>query len=323
MQDHLSDLRALIENSLSGLNVPNAPKKLYEPMRYILALGGKRVRPILTMLTAEMYGNTPQSVLNQALAVEIFHNFTLMHDDIMDRAEVRRNTPTVHKKWDENVGILSGDGMLVVAYQYLAKASPDKVHLLLEIFNKTALEVCEGQQIDMDLANAESALMPEYIEMIRLKTAVLLTCAMQLGAIMSNACRGDLDNLKIFAENIGIAFQIKDDMLDAFGSQEDFGKKIGGDIIEGKRTWLTVKCLEIASEQQKQNLLRAYANSNLEQRVQSVLGLYNELQIKSRAQAEVENYTQLALEALKKVDVSENRKQSLVKLVEYLMGRVN
>lgn len=321
--NHLAELRAIIEKGLADLAVPQTPVKLYEPMRYILALGGKRVRPTLTLLTAEMYGKSAESVLNQALAVEIFHNFTLVHDDIMDRADVRRNTPTVHKKWDDNVAILSGDGMMVVAYQYLAKAAPDKVSALFEVFSKTALEVCEGQQMDMDLAHAESVLMSDYIEMIRLKTAVLLTCSMQLGAIASGANQADLELIQAFAENIGLAFQIKDDLLDAFGNQADFGKKIGGDIIEGKRTWLTVKSLEIATEVQKQELLQAYINDNLDERVDTVLMIYNQLQIQEKAETEIERYTQIALDALEHISTSHESKTPLRQLVAYLMGRVN
>lgn len=321
-QNHIVELRKLIEKGIEEITLPQNPSKLYEPMRYILSLGGKRVRPTLTLLGAELFGVSPKQALNQALAVEVFHNFTLVHDDIMDRADVRRGTPTVHKKWDDNVAILSGDGMMVLAYQLLTKANSEKIPQLIETFSNTALEVCEGQQYDMDLAHAETVQMPEYIEMIRLKTAVLLTCSMQLGAILGGASQEDLHNLKLFAENIGLAFQIKDDFLDAFGDEAAFGKKIGGDIAEGKRTWLTVKALEIGAGQEiSEDLLQAYKMPNAEERIAVVLGIYEVLSIRDLANQAIEEYSEKAMKALYAIQGDAKTKETLTALVDLLMNR--
>jgi geranylgeranyl diphosphate synthase, type II len=319
--NHIAVLRQMIEKGLIDIPLPKNPTKLYAPMQYILALGGKRIRPILTLLGAELFGADAKLALPQALAVEVFHNFTLVHDDIMDRADVRRNTPTVHKKWDDNVAILSGDGMMVLAYQLLAETKPEHLPTLFKIFSATALEVCEGQQYDMDLAHAEEVFMPQYIEMIRLKTAVLLTAAMQIGAKVAGANQADLDQIKVFTENIGLAFQIRDDYLDAFGSQADFGKKIGGDIIEGKRTWLTVRALEKANSIQHKALLDAYADSDFDRRVKTVLELYKALNIEQDAQVAIEALSSTAMNGLAQIDGKENIKQELKALVLYLMGR--
>lgn len=318
---HIAALQATIEQALLDVSLPQSPEKLYEPMRYILALGGKRVRPTLTLLGAQLFSAEAKTALDQALAVEIFHNFTLVHDDIMDRADLRRNTPTVHKKWDDNVAILSGDGMLVLAYQHLAKAEAKYLPNLLEVFSKTAMEVCEGQQYDMDLANTEEVKMPEYIEMIRLKTAVLLTAAMQLGAIVAGANSQALDKVKVFTENIGLAFQIRDDYLDAFGSQEAFGKKIGGDIIEGKRTWLTVKAFEKANAIQHDSLNKAFLNADEDQRIALVLDIYAQLDIEDEALKEIEKYSSVAMLALDSIEGDADIKSNLTDLVHYLMGR--
>jgi len=319
--NHIAVLRQMIEKGLIDIPLPKNPTKLYAPMQYILALGGKRIRPILTLLGAELFGAEAKLALPQALAVEVFHNFTLVHDDIMDRADVRRNTPTVHKKWDDNVAILSGDGMMVLAYQLLAETNSEHLPTLFKIFSATALEVCEGQQYDMDLAHADEVFMPQYIEMIRLKTAVLLTAAMQIGAKVAGANQVDLDQIKVFAENIGLAFQIRDDYLDAFGSQADFGKKIGGDIIEGKRTWLTVRALEKANSTQHKALLDAYADSDFDRRVKTVLELYKALNIEQDAHIAIEALSSTAMNGLAQIDGKENIKQELKALVQYLMGR--
>jgi geranylgeranyl diphosphate synthase type II len=318
---HIAALQASIERSLLDVDLPKTPEKLYQPMRYILSLGGKRVRPTLTLMGAELFGADAKLAIDQALAIEIFHNFTLVHDDIMDRADLRRNTPTVHKKWDDNVAILSGDGMFVLAYQHLAKADAKYLPNLLQVFSKTAMEVCEGQQLDMDLANSEQVSMPEYMEMIRLKTAVLLTAAMQLGAIVAGANDQDLQKIKVFTENIGLAFQIRDDYLDAFGSQDSFGKKIGGDIIEGKRTWLTVNAFEKANADQNISLAQAYSNSNEDERIEQVLTVYSQLEIENEALVEIERYSTTAMLALDSIDGVSDIKAKLIDLVHYLMGR--
>lgn len=321
MTSHILKLRDEVEVHLSKLDLPKSPANLYEPMHYLLGLGGKRIRPILTLLAAELFGKTWQEAMPQALAVEIFHNFTLVHDDIMDSADVRRGLPTVHKKWDRNIALLSGDGMLIIAYQHLFMADNRHLKDLAWIFNRTALEVCEGQQLDMDYAKHSQVSEADYLNMIRLKTAVLLGGAMEIGAILADAPKQQRDALYDFAVNLGLAFQIKDDYLDAFGSAEDFGKKIGGDILEGKRTWLTVRSFEKANQEKKRLLENAYDKLQGNQRIESVLGVYADLSIAKDAEHEIEMYSNAAMNALAKVEGDLAVKKELEKLVGYLMGR--
>lgn len=323
MDKRIAALRSIVEKEIEALNLPLEPRNLYEPVHYILRLGGKRIRPILTMMGAELMGAKAEDALHQALAVEIFHNFTLVHDDIMDRADVRRGLPTVHKKWDDNIGILSGDAMMVVAYQHLAMASPEALPKLFEVFSATALLVCEGQQKDMDYAHASNVSDEEYTEMIRCKTAVLLGGAMQLGAIVAGASDANLKQIGVFAEDMGLAFQLRDDFLDTFGDAESFGKDIGGDIREGKRTWLTIKAYELGSEEDRKTLDTAFANEDLEQRIKDVMSVYDRLGIKERLQAEIERYSALSSKALDAVEGNEEVKDQLRALVAYLMGRTS
>lgn len=320
MNEHYLKLQRQLEEAIANLDLPTAPAKLYDPVRYIMSLGGKRVRPMLTLLGCELFGKPASEAVNQALAIEVFHNFTLVHDDVMDSAEVRRRLPTVHKKWDSNVALLSGDAMLVLAYQYLFRADEAKLAALGALFSATAMEVCEGQQLDMDYAAMESIGLSDYLEMIRLKTAVLLSCSLQVGAIMAGASEQDYAPLKTFAESLGLAFQVRDDYLDAFGS-EDFGKIIGGDIREGKRTWLTVKCLEVLDGPARQQLLDAYGNPDLDQRVDQVLKIYRAGQVDELAQRAVEDYSKTASEALESVHGEEATKTLLRALVIQLIGR--
>jgi len=320
MDSYLDKLRVELESHLSSLNLPSDPSNLYEPIKYMLSLGGKRIRPILTLVGCELFGKPYATAMNQALAVEIFHNFTLVHDDIMDSAEVRRNLPTVHKKWDLNIALLSGDGMIVIAYQRLFDAPTDRLKKLADVFSKTALEVCEGQQFDMDYAARETVSLGEYLEMIRLKTAVLLGGAMQLGGIMAEANDEQLNQVQQFAESMGFAFQIKDDYLDSFGNQSAFGKEIGGDIREGKRTWLTLKAFELLGDD-KQRLLDAYAINDISRRVDSVLAIYDEIGVKEYAEREIANYSDLALKTLAGIRGEESVKEKLSALVHYLINR--
>ncbi|MEX2595292.1 MAG: polyprenyl synthetase family protein [Salibacteraceae bacterium] len=321
MTDFLVILRKDVEEHLSGLNLPDHPANLYEPIRYMLDLGGKRVRPILALLACELMGKDRSVAIDQALAVEIFHNFTLVHDDVMDSADLRRKVPTVHKKWNQNIALLSGDGMLVVAYQKLWNAPNDKLRRLGEVFSKVALKVCEGQQLDMDFASRSDVSLEEYLEMIRLKTAVLLGASMQLGAIMADAGDDDINNLDVFAMNLGMAFQIRDDYLDSFGNQEQFGKQIGGDIREGKRTWLTIKAFELANESQLNMLTKAFQNEDQDQRIKEVIEVYVALGIDKMAQASIVDYSSRSIAALNKVNGEKQTKKRLEELVAYLIGR--
>lgn len=317
-----AEMLARVEQEIVQLDFPKTPKNLYDPVRYIMSLGGKRVRPILTLLGCELYGTPYENAINQAMAVELFHNFTLMHDDMMDSALTRRNLSTVHKKWNPNIALLSGDGMMVLAFQHLFRAPEEKLSSLAEVFSKTAIEVCEGQQLDMDYASQNIIELDKYLEMIRLKTAVLLSGSLQIGAIMAGAKVKDIQVLKEFAESIGLAFQLKDDYLDVFGG-ESFGKAIGGDIMEGKRTWLTLKCHELASESGRKQLTDLYQNPNLEYRVQAVKALYNELEVGEKAEHEVAMYSKKALDALDSIEGNEKAKATLAWLVNQLVGRTN
>ncbi len=323
MDSSLNLLREEVEHALSELSIPKEPSNLYDPMRYIIGLGGKRIRPILTLMGCQLMGGERKAALPQALAVEIFHNFSLVHDDIMDSADVRRGLPTVHKKWDQNIAILSGDGMLVVAYQYLMQADAAKLPKLAEVFSNTALEVCEGQQLDMDYAAQSAVSIEAYTYMIRRKTAVLLGGAMQLGAIVAGASDKDLALIGKFAEDIGFAFQLRDDYLDSFGDQESFGKEIGGDIKEGKRTWLTIKAYELANTAQKERLDQAFASSDINHRIKEVTSIYQDLGVAALLTAEIARYSKQSAIALDAIDGSEEVKQQLRGLVAYLMGRTS
>lgn len=314
-----SDMLSRVEMEIERIEMPNSPSNLYNPIRYIMGLGGKRVRPILTLIGNQLYSGKYDEALNHAMAVEMFHNFTLVHDDVMDSADVRRKLPTVHKKWTSNIALLSGDGMLVLAYQLLQKSSPATFSRTAEIFSNTALEVCEGQQLDMDFADIDHVSMKEYLGMIRQKTAVLLSCSLQIGAIVGGAEDLELVILSEFAESLGLAFQVKDDYLDAFGGAE-FGKVQGGDIREGKRTWLTVKSMELLGSD-ADRLREAYQIQNLDKRVQAILTIYQELDIQSLAQKEVEKYSEIAVSSIAKLNGDERAKETLSWLVDQLIGR--
>ena len=314
-----SDMLSRVEMEIERIEMPNSPSNLYDPIRYIMGLGGKRVRPILTLIGNQLYSGKYDEALNHAMAVEMFHNFTLVHDDVMDSADVRRKLPTVHKKWTSNIALLSGDGMLVLAYQLLQKSSPETFSRTAEIFSNTALEVCEGQQLDMDFADIDHVSMKEYLGMIRQKTAVLLSGSLQIGAIVGGAEDLELVILSEFAESLGLAFQVKDDYLDAFGGAE-FGKVQGGDIREGKRTWLTVKSMELLGSD-ADRLREAYQIQNLDKRVQAILTIYQELDIQSLAQKEVEKYSEIAVSSIAKLNGDERAKETLSWLVDQLIGR--
>lgn len=322
MDSYLNRMREEVEAELSAIRLPADPANLYEPIRYMLSLGGKRIRPILTLIGCQLFGKPYSEAMHQALAVEVFHNFTLVHDDVMDSADVRRNLPTVHKKWDVNIALLSGDGMIVIAYQLLFNAPNEKLRKLSDVFSKIALQVCEGQQFDMDYAAYPQVSISDYLEMIRLKTAVLLGGAMQLGAIMADANEKQLGQVQQFAESMGLAFQIKDDYLDSFGDQDAFGKEIGGDIREGKRTWLTLKAFELLGDD-KQQLLYAYSNADINQRIAEVLSIYDKLGIKEYAEREISKYSDLALSTLAEIEGDEAVKDKLVDLVKSLIDRQN
>ncbi|MEX0316043.1 MAG: polyprenyl synthetase family protein [Allomuricauda sp.] len=299
------------------------PQNLYEPMVYILGLGGKRLRPVLTLMTADLFGGSFEDAMDAALTVEVFHNFSLVHDDIMDDAPLRRGKTTVHEKWDINTGILSGDAMLINSYQYLESYPPDVFKKLTSLFSKTAIEVCEGQQYDVDFESRDDVTIPEYLKMIEFKTAVLVAAAMKMGAIIANASEADTSAIYEFGKNLGIAFQLQDDYLDAFGDPKTFGKQVGGDIIENKKTFLYLKALENAPQDQKEGLIHLYSlkPEDSEAKVSTVKSIFEKSGAVEMTKAEIETYTQKAFDALTNIDMPESNKLVLQQFGEYLMGR--
>jgi geranylgeranyl diphosphate synthase type II len=281
-----------LEDHITSHSYGDSPRELYKPITYIMSLGGKRIRPLLSLLAYGLYGKNPEEILSQASAVEVFHNFTLMHDDIMDQAPLRRGKATVHEKWNANIAILSGDVMLVRAYDLLLATDPKLLPEVIRLFNKTAAEVCEGQQFDMNFEAYETVHEDEYLNMIRLKTAVLLGFALQLGAILAGAEKGDADKLYEFGVDIGVGFQLKDDLLDVFADQAKFGKQVGGDIISNKKTFLLIKALELAKGKDAEELnhwlsLREFDKG---EKVAAVRALYEKLGIKSLTEAKMNSY---------------------------------
>jgi geranylgeranyl diphosphate synthase type II len=275
-----------------------SPRNLYEPVEYVLSFGGKRIRPLLTMLACEAFApNKAKKALPQAAGIEIFHNFTLLHDDVMDNSDMRRNQPTVHKKWNANTAILSGDAMLIEAYKHICNAPADKLPAILRAFNNTALGVCEGQQYDMDFETRDDVTLTEYFEMIRLKTAVLLAGALEIGAIIGGASVEEQSNIYNYGIKIGLAFQLQDDLLDLYGNEQIFGKPIGSDIRENKKTYLYLKALTLLQESQKQELTEKMRQGNVDE----VSHIYNSINIKQHCEKEIENLYTQATEYLNKI----------------------
>jgi geranylgeranyl diphosphate synthase type II len=299
------------------------PKNLYEPIDYILSLGGKRMRPVLTLMTAEVFNVDYKKALPAAMAVEVFHNFSLVHDDIMDDAPLRRGKQTVHEKWDINTGILSGDAMLILAYQYFEQYEPKVFRDLAKLFSRTALEVCEGQQWDVDFETRKDVTIPEYLKMIEYKTAVLVAAAMKMGAIIANTSEVNANLIYDFGLHLGLAFQLQDDYLDAFGDPETFGKQVGGDIIENKKTYLYLKAVEFSNDQQAQQLNDLFAipaNDN-DRKINEVKDIFNSSGASKATQEAIKEYTFKAFETLEKMDIELSKKEMLRTFGENLMGR--
>ncbi|MBR4571826.1 MAG: polyprenyl synthetase family protein [Prevotella sp.] len=313
-----------INNYIKNLPLNVEPKGLYEPIQYVLSLGGKRVRPVLMMLAYEMWKDNSEDILPQAVALETYHNFTLLHDDVMDNADVRRGQPTVHKKWNENTAILSGDNMLVLAFQMMQSPS-EKMPEVLATFTKTAIEINHGQQYDVDFEKRDDVTEEEYIEMIRLKTSVLLACALKIGALLAGASDEDVENLYKFGEAMGLAFQLQDDYLDVYGDPKVFGKEIGGDIISNKKTYMLINAFLKAEGKDKESLIKwintPVTDNKKGQKVAAVTALYTKLGIDEMAKAKMEQYYQEALEALDKVQVPEERKKALRNYAAKMMKR--
>ncbi len=320
----MQHLQQLVIAAIETSQFPETPSNLYDPIRYILTLGGKRVRPVLTLMAAELFGmQEMDEIIPAAKAVEFFHNFSLIHDDLMDKAPLRRGKTTVHEKWDANIAILSGDGLLVKAYEEISKCNPIYLPATLKILSKVAMEVCEGQQLDMDYESRDSLTMPEYLEMIRLKTSVLLGGALQLGAILSGADEQQQQLIYDFGENVGLAFQLQDDILDAYGDPDTFGKIVGGDIMINKKTFLLVKLMAVISDEDKivlQHLLDT-SIENAPSKVADMLALYEKYAIKTAADELKDIYTQRAFEKMAALNVPNERKEALLVLANNLLVR--
>jgi len=298
-----------------------SPLQMYQPMAYIIGLGGKRIRPLLTLVGCDLFDVNPEHAIQSALAVELFHNFSLIHDDILDKAPLRRGNTTVHEKWNTDIAILSGDGMMVKAFNELCKSNPDNIHDLLKLFSKTALEVCEGQQYDMNFEMQQTVSVEEYIHMITYKTAVLLGCSLQMGAICANANDLNQHHVYEFGKNIGIAFQILDDVLDVYATDDKFGKQVGGDIISNKKTFLLLKAIELASPNQKESITQLLQSTDMVDKVCAITNLYNNLNIKEIAIAEANAYTSIALSHLHEIKANEEKKSMLKQFAFHLLNR--
>ena len=315
-----------IESAVSRLRFDDSPQSLFDPIVYTLSGGGKRLRPAFVLMACNLYRNEVQIAMNSALGIEMFHNFTLLHDDLMDEAKKRRNRPTVHIKWDRNTAVLSGDAMLIAAYRLIGQTPTAFLKPVLDLFTQTALEICEGQQYDMEFERRTDVTEEEYMEMIRLKTAVLLACSLKTGALIGNASEQDVEVLYRFGTHIGLAFQLQDDLLDVYGDTQAFGKDIGGDIMCDKKTYLSIQMHRLANDKQKRQIERyrkAYtSNYTQSEKIAAITALYDELGIKELAQSKMKQHYKLALEELKKLSVAQERVQELLRVCSLLMNRV-
>lgn len=318
-----TELLEKINKHLAELKFTRQPQGLYEPVSYVLSLGGKRIRPVLMLMAYNLYREDVETILAPATGIEVYHNYTLLHDDLMDKADRRRGKPTVHKVWNENTAILSGDAMLVLAYQFMSQCSPDCLKKVLDLFSLTALEICEGQQMDMDFEVRKDVTEAEYLEMIRLKTSVLLAGSLKIGAILAGATEEDARHLYDFGTNLGIVFQLKDDLLDVYGNPEVFGKNIGGDILCNKKTYLLIKAFEKADEKQRR-ALNAWIDADTfiaEKKIAAVISLYDEIGVKALCESLMDEYLVKARSALLAVNVQPERKRFLEELMNRQMNR--
>ncbi len=317
------EILQLVNNCLERMPYDRQPKSLYEPIQYVLSMGGKRIRPVLMLLSYNLFRDDPESILMPACALETYHNYTLLHDDLMDNADVRRGHATVHKKWDANKAILSGDSMLVLAYERMAKCRPEKLSEVLAIFTETALQIGEGQEYDMTFEQRTDVCEEEYIEMIRLKTSVLLACATKIGALLADASAEDAQLLYKFGEQMGLAFQLQDDYLDVYGDEAVFGKAIGGDITSNKKTYMLINALNRADDSQREELMRwiTATEFNRQEKIEAVTRLYNDMGIDQLAKEKIEYYFAESRKYLAAVHVSEERKQELIAYTNEMMKR--
>ena len=317
------ELLAKVNHFLESLPYNRQPITLYDPIRYVLSMGGKRIRPVLMLLAYQLYKDDPDGILMQAAALETYHNYTLLHDDLMDNADLRRGHETVHKKWNANQAILSGDSMLVLAYERMAQCPKDKLSQVLAIFTETALEIGEGQQYDIDFEQRTDVKEEEYIEMVRLKTSVLLACALKIGATLAGAPEEDLRNLYKFGEQIGLAFQLQDDFLDVYGDSRVFGKAIGGDIASNKKTYMLINAFNHANDAQREELMRWITAKTFDrgEKVAAVTRLYNEIGVDKLALDKIAYYFEQSKKYLDAVKMEENKKTVLRQYAEKMMSR--
>jgi len=317
----IGEYQDIVFKEIETFQKGNKDFSLYEPVNYILDLGGKRLRPVLTLLATDLFGGTVVDSIKPALGIEVFHNFTLLHDDIMDNAPLRRGEATVHEKWNVNAAILSGDVMFVQAFTLVTSCKNEFLRDVLDLFNVTAIEVCEGQQHDMDFESRNDVSIDEYIEMIRLKTSVLVACALKLGAVLASAPKEDAEKLYDFGLNLGIAFQIKDDILDVFGDATLVGKKVGGDILANKKTYLLLKALEDANESQNITLKSWLSKEGGADKVEAITAIFEALSVKEKADEVMDGYYQKSLEALDAIQIDAAKKKYLYDFARGLMSR--
>jgi geranylgeranyl diphosphate synthase, type II len=317
------EILSVVNKAIDGLDLGGKPERLYDPIRYVLSIGGKRLRPVMCLMACDMFEGDIMTAVQPALALEVFHNFTLLHDDIMDKAEKRRNMDCVHIKWDDNVAILSGDAMQIYAYELIKNVPDNLLRACLSLFTKTALEVCEGQQFDMDFETQDEVTLAEYMKMIRLKTAVLVAASLKMGAILGGSTEKDADLIYEFGINTGIAFQLQDDLLDVYGETCTFGKNIGGDIVTNKKTFLLIKALQNADEESKNELVSWLNRKDFNpcEKIKAVTDIFNKTNVQTICQKEMENYLEKAVKSIESISVPDDRKKPLIKLAADLMNR--
>lgn len=316
-------IQEILSREFSAINWKVDPKELYTPVEYVLSLGGKRIRPSMVLMAYNIFSDDIEKAIKPAIGLEIFHNFTLLHDDIMDKAPIRRNKPTVHTRWNENVAILSGDAMCIKAYEYLGQCEGRYLKPVFDIFTQTALQVCEGQQYDMNFETADTVNVDQYLEMIKLKTSVLLAASLKIGAILGGASEKDADLLYSCGCNFGLSFQLQDDLLDVYGDQDIFGKKIGGDIVANKKTFLLIQALEAATDKEKVALNDLLKDQSLDTntKVARVKAFYDKKNVKAVTEAAIGKYFSKAVVDLFTVDVPENKKNELKRIISMMIGR--
>ncbi|MCF8235976.1 MAG: polyprenyl synthetase family protein [Bacteroidales bacterium] len=319
----ITELQQIFIKKLEQEKFSGNPSELYRPISYILDLGGKRMRPVLLLMGCELFGGKPGDALDASMGIEIFHNFTLVHDDIMDKAPIRRGAPTIHQKWNDNIAILSGDTMFALAYKYLQSLKPEHLKPAFEVFTQTAIEVCEGQQFDMNFEKQQDVCLDQYLEMIRLKTAVLLGASLKIGAIIANAGQEELEKLYQFGVNLGLAFQLRDDLLDLYSDEKEFGKQTGGDVMAGKKTYLFLKAVEVAGTQTGKELHKIYLESapDLKHKLVRVKEIFDSLKIRSLTEEKIMAFSSEAIRQLDNIEVENSKKSELKKFAEKLRNR--